>query len=208
MPRQYNEVAERIVAVHILPTLMREPDAYNGDPYQPFVELFKMRWRQLGLLLKKLCKTSANADFPALKRFQLDGYTFSDLYWYGWYNWWPDAEFWELLKDSLPAAVKDLVLMLPTVQTDFEPAVLLQVEWPHLRTFTLMVDHSTLNVVIPGIEVAEDDRWNMRINRFLTQHLENIEVTNNFPESLGLQISIPHTFSKLKRCALNVTTND
>ncbi|KAE8244188.1 hypothetical protein A4X13_0g6774 [Tilletia indica] len=174
MLRQNRQAAQRIVALDIVPSPMRDMDDFtdNAEQYPVYTELFTMRWRQLGLFVTEMCSASANANPPALKRFEIGGK--------GYYAWYADAEFWHCLKRALPATVEDLVLELPPAESDFSrAAVLLATEWPHLRASNFALD-------------THDGGWVSRIDQFFArhQHLENIEITSI---DYGPEITIPNT---------------
>ncbi|KAE8233234.1 hypothetical protein CF326_g1734 [Tilletia indica] len=186
MLQRHEQATRRIVALRIVPSsALHHLRVYHDNSEQTLkvAELMTMRWRQLGLLLTDMCKTSANANSPMLKRFHFGGNDF--------YDWSAHAEFWHCLKRALPATIEDLVLWLPLPESDFlQAAVLLEAEWPHLRAFNLDVE-------------PRDGKWESRIDQFLArhQHLENIEVTN---AKVAPEVTIPKTFPKLKTCHLNM----
>ncbi|KAE8208080.1 hypothetical protein CF327_g7187 [Tilletia walkeri] len=197
MLRRHEQAARRVGGLHIMPCEMLSRPKYFATVRKNLqvAELFRMRWRQLGLLVKEMCETSANANPPVLKRFHMDKDP-SD--WHAFntgYNWWIDAEFWNCLKGTLPSTVEDLVWKPPSTHPDFFwVADLLGPEWPHLRTFNLNLR-------------SEDSRWQSRIDQFLARHkhLENIEITTTTNARKSM---ISNTFPKLKRCHIDMMTDD
>ncbi|KAE8233225.1 hypothetical protein CF326_g1737 [Tilletia indica] len=197
MLRRHEQAARRVSALHVMPCQMPSRPAYLGTSQQnsKVADLFRMRWRQLGLLVKEMCKVSANANPPALKRFRMDR-DHSDWYAYAEHNWWTDAELWCCFKGTLPSTVEDLIWEPPpwTHRDFFWVENLLEPEWPHLRRFDFTSQ-------------IRDDRWQSRIDPFLARHkyLENIE-TNRSRDAR--KITLPHTFPKLKKFHIDMMTDD
>ncbi|KAE8264579.1 hypothetical protein A4X09_0g6929 [Tilletia walkeri] len=198
MLRRHEQAAKRVSALHVMPCQMPSRPAYLGTSQQnsKVADLFRMRWRQLGLLVKEMCETSANANPPVLKRFHMDEDP-SDWHAYNTgYNWWTDAEFWNCLKGTLLSTVEDLIWEPPpwTHRDFFWVENLLEPEWPHLRTFNLKFR-------------SMDSRWQSRIDQFLSRHkhLENIEITTT---TNARNITISNTFPKLKRYHIGMMTDD
>ncbi|KAE8226208.1 hypothetical protein CF319_g1165 [Tilletia indica] len=192
MLRRHKQAARRIAGLHFIPCRMPRWPTHTSDP-DPHVKIGKLltlRWRQLGLLLKKMCNTSANANPCALNRLHI-GASLRRKDRNDWYNWWAPEKFWPSLKGILPVTVEDLALELPLTQASyFWAADLLESEWPHLRTFNLVVER-------PAVPLQSS------IEQFLArhQHLENIEVTS---KEIGPGIAISNAFPKLKRCHIKM----